>query len=125
MRSLFLSSIAVLFLATGTAHAEETSPEKCLCEGRRRNFACISEPTPELVAALRKRFLNAMMQSGKGRIYFEPFCQLAPAISGRGLFRTVIPRIRDRLVSSREIGKALIFTPVRESSGECRICRAG
>ena len=35
-----------------TAHTEETSPEKCLCEGRRCNFACISEPTPELVAAL-------------------------------------------------------------------------
>jgi hypothetical protein len=58
MTRIFIAGIAALLLATGTAHAEETSPEKCLCEGRRCNFACISEPTPELVAALRKRFPN-------------------------------------------------------------------
>jgi hypothetical protein len=58
MKKFFLAGVAALFLATGTVHAEETSPEKCLCEGRRCNFACISEPTPELVAALRKRFPN-------------------------------------------------------------------
>ena len=39
MKKTFLSGVAVLFLATGTAHAEETNPEKCLCEGRRCNFA--------------------------------------------------------------------------------------
>jgi hypothetical protein len=58
VQKLLLVGVAALFLATGTAHTEETSPEKCLCEGRRCNFACISEPTPELVAALRKRFPN-------------------------------------------------------------------
>jgi len=56
IKKFLLTSVAALFLATGAAQAEEISPEKCLCEGRRCNLACISEPTPELVAALRKRF---------------------------------------------------------------------
>jgi len=58
MKKLLLTGVAALLLATATAHAEKTSPEKCLCEGRKCNFACISEPAPELVAALRKRFPN-------------------------------------------------------------------
>ena len=56
MKKLLLAGVAALLLATGVVQAEEISPEKCLCEGRRCNLACISEPTPELVASLRKRF---------------------------------------------------------------------
>jgi hypothetical protein len=56
MKKLLLAAAALL-MATGAAHAE-ISPEKCLCEGRRCNLACISEPTRELVAALRKQFPN-------------------------------------------------------------------
>jgi hypothetical protein len=58
MKKLLLASVAALFLATGTAHAqaEDTNPEKCSCAGNRCNFACISEAPPEVVAALRKGF---------------------------------------------------------------------
>ena len=35
---------------------------------------------------LRSIRLYAMQQGGKSRIYFDPFCQLAPALNGRGLF---------------------------------------
>jgi len=57
MKAALLPGIAALFLATGAAHAEMSS-EKCSCEGRRCNLACISEPTPEVVVALRKQFPN-------------------------------------------------------------------
>src|SRR5262249_48421777 len=57
MKKLLLAGVAAPFLATGAAHAEMSS-EKCSCEGRRCNLACISEPTPEVVVALRKQFPN-------------------------------------------------------------------
>jgi hypothetical protein len=55
VKKLLLTGIAVPLLLPGAAQAE-ISPEKCSCEGRECSFACISEPTPEVVAALRKRF---------------------------------------------------------------------
>jgi hypothetical protein len=56
MTRFFIAGIAALFLATGTARAQ--SPEKCSCVGNACNNACMSEAEPDVVAALRKRFLD-------------------------------------------------------------------
>jgi hypothetical protein len=56
LRSLLLAAVAALSVLSASAAHAETNSEECSCVGNTCNMACMSPASPEVVAALRKRF---------------------------------------------------------------------